>query len=75
MNSAPPANAWRVAALTMMSPEELAALLQQEGATIWRCPLLSILDAPDSHAVEQWIRDLIAGQMGLVVFMTGEHLG
>jgi uroporphyrinogen-III synthase len=52
--------------------EELADLLQQEGAAVLRCPMLSILDAPDAAAVEVWLRDLIAGQMGLVVLMTGE---
>jgi uroporphyrinogen-III synthase len=54
--------------------EDLAGLLQQEGATVLRCPMLSILDAPDAGPVEAWIRDLIAGQMGLLVLMTGEAL-
>jgi uroporphyrinogen-III synthase len=52
--------------------EELAELLQEEGAVVLRCPMLSILDAPDAGPVEAWLRDLIAGQMGLLVLMTGE---
>src|SRR5262245_5159865 len=52
--------------------EELAGLLQQEGAAVLRCPMLSITDAPDAAAVEAWLGDLIAGRLGLVVLMTGE---
>ena len=35
--------------------EELAALLEKEGATTLRCPLLSILDAPDSAPIVAWL--------------------
>jgi uroporphyrinogen-III synthase len=52
--------------------EELAGLLEAEGARTLRCPLLSILDAPDAAPVEAWLRDLIAGRFALVVLMTGE---
>ena len=47
--------------------EELAGLLQQEGAAVLRCPMLSILDAPDAAAALAWLGELIAGQMGLLV--------
>lgn len=52
--------------------EELAGLLEQEGAVVLRCPLLGILDAPDSGAVEVWLDELIAGRFGLLILMTGE---
>lgn len=52
--------------------EELAQLLEAEGATALRYPLLSILDAPDSESVLRWLRDLVDGRFGLVVLMTGE---
>lgn len=52
--------------------EELAALLQDEGATVVRCPLLSILDAPEAGPVLTWLDDLIADRFGLLVLMTGE---
>src|SRR5687768_2951317 len=52
--------------------EELAALLQDEGAAVFRCPMLSILDAPDADAVGAWLGELIAGEFGLVILMTGE---
>jgi uroporphyrinogen-III synthase len=54
--------------------EELAALLEAEGAAVLRCPMVSILDAPDAAPVEAWIRELIAGRFSLVVLMTGEAL-
>jgi uroporphyrinogen-III synthase len=52
--------------------EELAGLLQQEGAAVLRCPLLSILDAPDAAPVDAWLGELVGGQMGLLILMTGE---
>ena len=52
--------------------EDLARMLQAEGAVPLRCPMLSILDAPDAEPVVAWIRDLIAGHFDLVVLMTGE---
>jgi uroporphyrinogen-III synthase len=52
--------------------EELARLLEAEGATALRFPLLNIQDAPDSAPVLEWLRDLIAGRFALVVLMTGE---
>src|SRR5262245_56911874 len=52
--------------------EELASLLQAEGAGVIRCPMLSILDAPEAVSVEAWLDELLAGSFGLLVLMTGE---
>ena len=53
--------------------EELAALLEKEGATPLRVPLVAILDAEDpGPPVLAWLRDLVADRFGYVVFMTGE---
>lgn len=54
--------------------EELAQLLEKEGAIPLRCPLISILDAPDDAPVLAWLDDLSAGQFDLLVLMTGEAL-
>jgi uroporphyrinogen-III synthase len=54
--------------------EELAQMLEEEGATPLRCPMVSILDAPDAAPVLAWIDDLIAGRFDLLVLMTGEAL-
>jgi uroporphyrinogen-III synthase len=52
--------------------EELATLLEKEGATTLRCPLVAMLDAADPVPVVAWLRDLIAGRFDYVVLMTGE---
>src|SRR5262245_36291501 len=54
--------------------EELAQMLEREGAATLRCPMLSILDAPDPAPVVAWLRDLIAGRFAVVVLFTGEGL-
>ena len=54
--------------------EELALMLEKEGAAVLRCPLLSILDAPDPAPVVAWLRELIAGRFDLLVLLTGEGL-
>jgi uroporphyrinogen-III synthase len=52
--------------------EELAQMLEKEGAATLRCPLLSILDPPNDGPVVAWLHDLIAGQFAWVVLLTGE---
>lgn len=54
--------------------DRLASLLEAEGAEIWRCPLVTILDTPDQGPVEDWVRRLGAGQLDDVIFLTGEGL-
>lgn len=54
--------------------EELATMLAKEGAAVHRCPMISILDAPEEAPILAWIDDLIAGTFSHVVLMTGEGL-
>lgn len=54
--------------------EELAQMLQSEGATILHYPMLNIVDAPDPALVLTWLRELCAGRLAYVVLMTGEAL-
>src|SRR5712692_121678 len=54
--------------------EDLAEMLEKEGAAIIRCPMGSILDAPDEAAVVAWLQELVADRFGYVVLMTGEGL-
>jgi uroporphyrinogen-III synthase len=54
--------------------EELAALFAKEGATVVRCPLVSILDVEDPAPIVAWLRDLVAGRFDYVIFMTGEGI-
>ena len=52
----------------------LASLLEQQGATAIRCPLVSINDAPDPGPVEAWLGRFIDGACDDLVLMTGEGL-
>ena len=52
--------------------EELAQMLEKEGAIPLPCPLLSILDAPDEAPVLAWLAQLQAGRFDWVIFFTGE---
>jgi uroporphyrinogen-III synthase len=52
--------------------EELAGMLQAEGATVLRYPMVSILDAPNEAPVIAWLNDLIANRFDMVILFTGE---
>src|SRR5438309_12128724 len=52
--------------------EDLASLLEKEGAVALRYPLLSILDPPDDAPVLAWLDDLIADRFQWLVLFTGE---
>lgn len=54
--------------------EELARLLEKDGATTLPCPMLSILDAPDDGPILAWLDYLQAGQFAWVILLTGEGL-
>jgi uroporphyrinogen-III synthase len=54
--------------------EELAEMLEKEGASALRCPMISIIDAPDLEPVVGWLRELAGGRFGYVILMTGEAL-
>lgn len=54
--------------------EELAQLLEKEGAVTLRCPLVGIFDAPHSTPVVEWLRRLVADEFSYVVFFTGEGI-
>ena len=51
----------------------LAALFERRGATVRRCPLVSIHDTPDQQAVHQWLTNFIADpNIQDLVLLTGE---
>lgn len=52
----------------------LAGMFQRAGADVLRCPLVAILDAPDSAPIKAWIRRAIAGNLDVVILYTGEGL-
>lgn len=54
--------------------DRLVALLEADGAQTLRCPLVAIVDSPDTHAVDAWLATLAAGGFDDLVFLTGEGL-
>jgi uroporphyrinogen-III synthase len=54
--------------------EELAQMLEKEGAKALRCPMLSILDAPDDAPILEWLDSLQAGAFDWLILLTGEGL-
>lgn len=51
-----------------------AGLLERRGAKVLRCPLVSILDAPDPGPVLAWLRAFATGGCDDLVLLTGEGL-
>jgi uroporphyrinogen-III synthase len=51
-----------------------ASLLERRGAKTLRCPLVSILDAPDAAPIEAWLRRCSAGDFDDLILLTGEGL-
>jgi uroporphyrinogen-III synthase len=54
--------------------DQLSRLLEEQGATAMRCPLVSILDAPDPAPVDAWLQRLASGAFDDVILLTGEGL-
>jgi uroporphyrinogen-III synthase len=51
-----------------------AQMLESRGALTLRCPLVAILDAPDSQPIIAWLQQLAADQFDDVILLTGEGL-
>jgi uroporphyrinogen-III synthase len=51
-----------------------AGMLEAEGATALRCPLVQILDLEDTAEAQAWIEKVIAGTFPDIIWMTGEGL-
>src|SRR6185312_7829690 len=51
-----------------------AALLERRGASVLRCPLVEIRDAPDPAPVLDWLRQFNAGGCDDLLLYTGEGL-
>ena len=51
-----------------------AAMLERRGATVLRCPLVAILDAPDPVPVLDWLGWFVSGACDDLILLTGEGL-
>ncbi len=54
--------------------EEMAQMLEKEGAEVLRCPMVSILDPADDGPALAWLNELVADQFSHVILLTGEGL-
>jgi uroporphyrinogen-III synthase len=51
-----------------------AAMLERRGATVLRCPMVAILDAPDPQPILQWCGAFAQGSCDDLILLTGEGL-
>src|SRR4030088_1846542 len=51
-----------------------AAMLERRGATVIRCPMVAIRDAPDPAPVLHWSREFAHGSCDDLILLTGEGL-
>ncbi len=51
-----------------------AGLLERRGASVLRCPLVAIRDAPDPAPILEWARRFAAGACDDLILLTGEGL-
>jgi uroporphyrinogen-III synthase len=54
--------------------EIFAAMLERRGATVVRCPMVAIRDAPDPRVVLAWSRGVAEGRCDDLILLTGEGL-
>jgi uroporphyrinogen-III synthase len=64
----------RIAVPETRQLDVLANLLEKRGATVLRCPLVGIKDAPDAEPVVAWIKRRIETPGDLIVLYTGEGI-
>ena len=69
----------RLSGITILVPESreldlFCRVLEGQGATAVRCPLVSIRDVEDVAPIEAWLKRLMAGEFEDLVLLTGEGL-
>lgn len=65
--------------ITVALPESreldlFASMLEERGASTWRCPLVSIMDTPDRESVERWLQEVTGNGLDWLILLTGEGL-
>lgn len=64
----------RIAVPEARQLDVLEGLLSRRGAEVLRCPLVSIVDAPDATPVVDWLREFLRTPAEFFIIMTGEGL-
>ena len=52
----------------------LANMVEKRGGSVVRCPLVSILDTPESAPVNAWLKEFIETEFDIFVVLTGEGI-
>jgi uroporphyrinogen-III synthase len=63
---------FRIAVPESRELDLFAAMLERQGASTLRCPLVTIRDVEDAAPVERWLHRLAGGGHDDLVFLTGE---
>jgi uroporphyrinogen-III synthase len=74
MVSALPLDGRTIAVPETRELDVFAGLLERRGASVLRCPLVAIRDAPDPGPVLAWLRNFAAGGCDDLILLTGEGL-
>ncbi|UFN47167.1 uroporphyrinogen-III synthase [Roseomonas sp. OT10] len=64
----------RIAVPETRELEVMARMLERQGASVIRCPLVAILDLEDPAPVEDWLRRFVATPPDDLILLTGEGL-
>ena len=64
----------RIAVPETRELDVFASMLERRGASVLRCPLVAILDAPDPQPVLAWVRRFNAAECDYLILLTGEGL-
>lgn len=64
----------RIAVPESRQLDVLEGLLVRRGADVLRCPLVTIVDAPDPAPIERWLNEFTAKPPSYFVLLTGEGL-
>jgi uroporphyrinogen-III synthase len=52
----------------------LATLFEKRGASLLRCPLVAIIDSPNTPLIEAWLKAFIVSPPDLFIVLTGEGI-
>jgi uroporphyrinogen-III synthase len=67
-----PLSGWIIAIGETRERDRLREMLAAKGAVVLSCPVVTMADSPDTAAVDAWLSGLVAGELDLCVFYTGE---
>lgn len=74
MSDDSPLRDWVIAVPESRQLDVLTDMLEVRGATVLRCPLVAIYDAPDEEAIRTWLESFCAADFDDFIILTGEGI-